>query len=139
MLFRSLEYERIRILPTRAEHDPNAPWNEKDSPEWEGEFEYEFNKDGVLEITLEIKDGIPYILDPDYLFDSMEENEWEWWEDAMKSKEIRNGGIFLCKLMKLINDYVEDNNIEWEWEDPQDAIDAAAEDAFEAMRDEQED
>ena len=122
--------------PAGAEFDPRAPWNQEDLPEWDGEFSYYVNEGGVLEILLEIEGASSYPLDADYLFENLPEGEWEWWINAIKDEKVRKSKEFDEKLTKLVNEYVNNNEIDWEWANSQDEKDAAAEDAYERMRDE---
>ena len=120
--------------PPGAEHDPNAPWNQLDPPEWEGEYDVEYSKDDKMNFDVILTDnaGGTCSFDSYDLCSDMTEEEYDTFEKEMKSEG--DNPEFDKKFTKLVEDYYEKYEPEFDnWPNPEEE---RADELYDRLRDE---
>ena len=115
--------EESGYYPAGAEFDPRAPYNQEDEPEWDGDFDYYFNKKypGWFGVHLTIKGrqatGTISMDSTDLLDNAFYEPdpvEAKWiMKETLKGEKTPE---FDERLYKMLDHYVNEMNPEFEWE-----------------------
>jgi len=113
------EYDNYNY-PAGADADPNAPWNQADEPEWNGEFDVE-PSDNIEDFMITMFSTSPqatHRLNLYTLVQKYAQGEDDYFLNAISMPNPEKNPELMKIIERLLGDYAMAGNVEWEYDEP---------------------